>query len=427
MTARETTSSSPAIRSWCRSVGARTPSLGMFLAVLAVFAMAANPIPAYAIPGSATPSLSVEQAYDSNVFNNRTGDEQEDYILRIRPAVSFAFPAVDTAVNLDLSAETETYYNNPDLNEYPATWRAVLSPVRPIVFGSRFSMTPKGYFLETYNSSRRSQLLFSPEAPTIPIDITQTVPTHTRDYGGSVDMIYQAAPKFQAGLTGAYNRHESLTDNTGLIDYYAYNGDLSLSYLPGPRSSIGIFGSAGETTYSSDLVSTVYSVGFQGSYNLSELFRMDGRVGKSFLRNKPGGGMPESTDQSPTARFSINYQSRDFSASAWGSYGYSFGSSPGVASMQGNAGLSFGDQFSKGWWWSLIGSYQANRNMADPSVMDSISGNGTAEIRYVPVPWATVRLSCSFFRELPQNDTGFDMSKTTAFVGITMSETYSMY
>lgn len=399
----------------------------MVLAPLAVFAMAGNPNPAHAVAASATPSISVEQAYDSNVFDSRNGNEQEDYILRLRPAVSFAFPAVDTAVNLDLSAETDTYYNNPDRNKYPATWMGALTSLRPILVSPSLSMTPRGYYLETYDSSRRSQLLFSPAAPAIPIEIAQFARTHTRDYGGSLNMNYQAAPRIQTGLTGAYNRHENLTDNTGLIDYYTYNGDLSVSYQPGPRSSIGIFGSAGETTYSSDLVSTVYSVGLQGSYNISEFFIVEGRVGESFLRNKPGGGLPESTDHSPNARLSITYRSRDFSASAWGSYGYSSGSSFGETTQQGNAGLSLGDQFANGWWWSLSGSYQANRNINNPSATDLISANSTAEIRYVPAPWATLRLSSTFYREWAQNDSGSDLKKVTAFLGVTMSNTYSLY
>lgn len=396
-------------------------------AALAMLAMAVYPIRAHAAPVTATPSISVEQAYDSNVFDDRIGNEKEDYILRIRPAVSFAFPAIDTAVNLDLSGETDTYYNNSGLSKYPATWMGALTSLRPILVSPRLSMTPRGYYLETHDSSRRSQLLFSPAAPAIPIEIAQFARTHTRDYGGSLNMNFQAAPRIQTGLTGAYNRHENLTDNTGLTDYYTYNGDLSLSYQPGPRSSIGIFGSAGETTYSNDLVSTVYSVGLQGSYNISEFFRVEGRFGESFLRNKPGGGLPENTDQSPTASLSINYRSRDFTASAWGSYGYSSGSSFGETTQQGNAGLSFGDQFAKGWWWSLSGAYQANRNVNNPSASDLISGNGTAEIRYVPVSWATLRLSGTFFREWYQVEGGTDLKKTTAFLGVTMSNTYTLF
>ena len=397
------------------------------MAGLAAFLMAGTPIPANAVPASATPSISIEQAYDSNVFDSRIGNEKDDYILRLRPAVSFAFPAVDTAVNLDLSAETDTYYKNPDLSKYPATWRAALTSLRPIVLSPNLSMTPIGYYLETYDSSRRSQLLFSPQVPTIPIEIAQFPRTHTRDYGGSVAMNYQAAPRFQTALVGAYNRHETITDNTGQTDYYTYNGDLSLSYQSGPRSSIGIFGSAADITYSNDLVSTVYSVGLQGSYAFTESFRVEGRVGESFLRNKPGNGLPESTDQSPNARISLTYQVRDFLATAWGSYGYSSGSSFGQTTRQGNAGLSLADQFANGWWWSLTGMYQANRNIDNPSAGDLISGNGTAEIRYVPTPWATLRLSGTYFREWAQDNSGSDLKKTTAFLGVTMSKAYPLY
>jgi len=389
--------------------------------------VAGTPIPADALPASATPSISVEQAYDSNVFDNRTGNEEEDYIFRLRPAVFFALPAIETAVNLEISAEMETYFNNPELSKYPSTWMGVLSSLRPIALSPNFSMTPRGYYLETYDSSRRSQLVFSPEAPAIPIEITQFARTHTRDYGGALNMNYQVAPRIETAVTGAYNQHEIITDNTGLTNYYTYNGDLSLSYLPGPRSSIGIFGNAGITTYSNDLVSTTYSVGLQGMHTFTEFLRMEARVGKSFLLDRPGNGLPESKDQAPNARLSVNYQYRDFLASAWGSFGYSSGGSFGQTTLQGNAGLSLGDQFTKGWWWSLLGSYQANRNIDDPSVRDVISGNGTAEIRYVPAPWATLRLSGTFFREWVQDSTGPDLKKTTAFLGVTMSKTYSLF
>ena len=398
------------------------------LSAAAFLTLAADPpAPALAFPVSATPSLSLEQGYDSNIFDSRNGNEVEDYFLRIRPAISLAIPALETAVVLDVSAETDTYYNNPDLNEYPATWRGSLSPSRPIAFSPRVSMTPRGYYFETYDSSRRSQLAFSPEAPEIPIELYQFERTHTRDYGGSLNMSYQAAQRVQTGITGAYNRHEQLTDNTGLTDYYTYRGDLTLSYQPGPRSSIGIFGSAADTTYSNDLLSIVYSVGLQGSYAFSEFLRVEGRVGESFLRNKPGNGLPENKDQSPTARLSISYRSRDFFVKAWGSYGYSLGSSFGQTKLQGNAGLSFGDQFVQGWWWSLSGSYQSDRNIDNPSARDRISGTGTAEIRYVPAPWATLRLSGSFFREWVQEYAGQDLDRATALLGVTFSKNYSLY
>jgi hypothetical protein len=406
-------------------MSASTLRQGLWMTGLAAFLMAGTPILAHALPVSATPSISVEQAYDSNVFDDRTGNEQDDYILRIRPAVSIAYPAVDTAVILELSAESATYYNNPDLSRPLATWRGALSSVRPILLSPNVSMTPMGYYLETYESSRRSQLVFSPTAPAIPIEIAQFAQTHTRDYGGSVFMNYQAATRFRTALTGAYNKHEILTDNTGLTDYYTYTGDLSISYLSGPRSTIGIFGSASDTTYSNDTVATTYGVGLLGSYAFSEFLRMDARVGASFLRNKPGSGLPESTDQSPTASLSLTYRVRDFFASAWGSYGYSSGSSFGETTRQLNAGASLGDQFANGWWWALTGAYQANRNIDSPSASDMTSGTGTAEIRYVPAPWATLRLSGTHSREWV--DSGSDLKKTTAFLGITLSNTYNLY
>jgi len=59
------------------------------LSAAAFLTLAADPpAPALAFPVSATPSLSLEQGYDSNIFDSRNGNEVEDYFLRIRPAIS---------------------------------------------------------------------------------------------------------------------------------------------------------------------------------------------------------------------------------------------------------------------------------------------------------------------------------------------------
>ena len=74
------------------AISASTLWHGLWMAGLAALLMAGTPIPAHALPVSATPSISVEQAYDSNVFDDRTGNEQDDYILHIRPAVILRLP-----------------------------------------------------------------------------------------------------------------------------------------------------------------------------------------------------------------------------------------------------------------------------------------------------------------------------------------------
>jgi len=288
-------------------------------------------------------------------------------------------------------------------------------------------MTPTGYYLETYDSSQRTQYLFSPTAPAVPIDITQITRSHTRDYGGSVNLTYQAAPRVQTTLTGAYNRHQVITDNTGQSEYYTYNGDLAFSYQLGSRSTAGVYGFAQETRYSNDAVDDTYSVGVQGTYAFSQFFTVAGRLGESFLRNKPGNGQPDTTDQSPNGRFSFNYKKLDFNTTGWVSFGYSAGNTTGQTTQQWNAGLALGDQFLSGWWWGLTGWYQANRNIDNPTQTGTTAANGTAEIRYLPVQWATLRLSGTFYREWAQTNTGNDLIRTSAFLGVTLSKPYSLY
>ena len=54
-----------------------------------------------------TPSISLDQTYDSNVFNT-DGNEKEDFILRVTPAVTLSFKMPETTLNLRTSLTSDT-------------------------------------------------------------------------------------------------------------------------------------------------------------------------------------------------------------------------------------------------------------------------------------------------------------------------------
>ena len=62
-----------------------------------------------------TPSISLDQVYDSNVFNT-DGNEKEDFIFRATPAVTFSLRMPETTLNLRTSLTSDTYFKYTELN-----------------------------------------------------------------------------------------------------------------------------------------------------------------------------------------------------------------------------------------------------------------------------------------------------------------------
>src|SRR3972149_11898525 len=90
----------------------RTHPLKGALGILAALAAIAILFPvsrAAAANLDITPAISLDQVYDSNVFNT-DGNEKGDFILRVTPALTFSLRMPETTLNLRTSLSSDTYY-----------------------------------------------------------------------------------------------------------------------------------------------------------------------------------------------------------------------------------------------------------------------------------------------------------------------------
>ena len=109
------------------------------------------------------------------------------------------------------------------------------------------SMLPSVYYVNTTNSSDRSQLVPSGDPVLPPVSITNYGNTNTEDFGAAVNFNYLATHNLTIGVNGNYSeqRFGGGTDNTavsGLTNSRQIGGNASVSYLFSPRTSLGILG-----------------------------------------------------------------------------------------------------------------------------------------------------------------------------------------
>ena len=72
-------------------------------------------------------------------------------------------------------------------------------------------------------------------------------------------------------------------------------------------------------------------------------------------------------------------------------------------------------------------SGQVNRPLESNASGDLTSATGTAGIRYKPLEWMDVHLSGSGTRQSGDGTLGSDLTRYSAILGVTVSNTYNIY
>ena len=103
------------------------------------------------------------------------------------------------------------------------------------------------------------------------------------------------------------------------------------------------------------------------------------------------------------------------------------GGNLGVTTRRETVSLSVSDQFALRWWADLAGTYQVNRPLESGVSGDLTSAAGTAGLRYKPLEWMDLHLSGSGFRQSGNGPLGSDLTRYSAFLGMTIGKVYNIY
>ena len=373
-----------------------------------------------------TPSISLDQTYDSNVFNT-DGNEKEDFILRATPALTFSLRMPETTLNLRTSLTSDTYYKYTALNSTNSAVSLAIDAT-PIQITPTFSMVPSAHFVEARDSYRRNQLVPSGDPLIQPSIAAESATRKSRDYGASLRVSYLVTPRTDISVGGGFSKRQFL-DNAagGDVDSRVITGDTTLTYRFTPLFSSGLFFNIAGNTFENGRDSRTMAGGVTGTWQFAQAFSLNARAGVTRAQESGPAGVPDRTTTSPYGALTLDYRSRDFIVSLIGTMEQSGGGSFGLTTQRESVALTLSDQFAARWWADLSGSYQQNRSLDAAVSEDLTSATGTAGIRHQILEWATVHLSGTAFRQWNNGTVGTDLTRYSAFLGITLGKTYNIY
>jgi hypothetical protein len=374
-----------------------------------------------------TPSISLDQVYDSNVFNTN-GNEKGDFILRATPALTFSLKMPETTLNLGASMTSDTYYKYTELSDTPSAVRIALDATPPLGISPRLSISPSAYFVQTRDSYLRTQQVPSADPLAPPSVASESARRESRYYGAALRAKYLLTENTEFFLGGGFSKLQYLDNTTGNVDSRVISGDTSLTYRFTPLFSSGVFFNTSYNTFENGTDSRVFAGGLTGAYRFSPAFAIDGRAGASHVKETSTSGVPEFTKTSPYGALSIVYLDNNFRAALSGTVEQAGGGNLGATTRRETVSLSVSDQFATRWFADAIGTYQVNRSLESDVSGDLTSAIFTAGVRHKPLEWLEVHLSGSGLRQSGDNGTlGSDLTRYSAFLGVTLGKTYNIY
>lgn len=374
-----------------------------------------------------TPAISLDQVYDSNVFNT-DGDEKGDFLFRATPALTLSFRMPETTLNLRTSLTYDRYYKYSELNSSNSAITLALDSQPPIALSPRFSIAPSAHYVQSRNSYLRTQLVPTDDPMAPPSIAAESATRKSRDYGVALRANYLLTEKTVFSLGGRFNKLQYLDNTTGDVDSRVISGDTSLSYRFTPLFSSGLFFSTSYNTFENGRESRVFAGGLTGAYRFSPSFTVDARAGATHAKETSDiPGEPEFTKTSPYGALSLIYTDNNLRATLSGTTEQAGGGNLGVTTRRETVSISVSDQFAALWWADLAGTYQVSRPLDSNASGDLTSTMGTARVRHKPLEWMEVHLSGSGLWQSGNGTLGSDLTRYSAFLGVTLGKTYNIY
>lgn len=400
------------------------------LAFLPAVSVLVSPVEyrAHAATLYATPSLSVEEAWDSNIFN-APDQEESDFVFRAIPRLTLSLDTSYTTVSLTGGYELEKYSDHSELDSNSATKDVNLSATKPILVSPRFSILPTALYVESEDLTRRNRFTQAPVPVLSPSDVVVTERTKSRDYRAALLMTYQVTQTTSVSAGGgvAWREFTSVPPGSNLEDSRTATGDASVSHRFSRRFSSGLFFNTSYVSYDVSPNTRTYSSGLTADYTISEFYFVSARAGATYLEEATQVTTPKNEEWIPYGRITLRYSRKDFRATLDGSYTASSGGTFGQSTKNTTIVMSLADRITQHWDWELSGYFQNSRSSVKPVTQDINILSGSAGIRYRPVPWASFGLRGEMFRQDSRNTLGQDIDRDSAVFDVTLSKIYKLY
>jgi hypothetical protein len=382
-------------------------------------------VPGEAANLSVLPSISLDETWDSNIFNTST-DKTSDYIFRAKPALTFFIGAFHTTAKITGGFEFERYADNSQLDAATATKNFDLTVAEPFQITPNFSLMPSATFVETRDSVRRNELTQDPTQVLLTSETVVTPRSKQREYKAGLQITYLLTPNVDFSLGGSGTKREFVepVPGTNEEDSRTITEDTSVAYRITPRLSSGFFFTSSQYSFAVSPSSRSYTGGVTAQYLLSPFHTLAWRVGASYFEQDVDASGQTSEAWSPYGNISLTYTWQFFQVALGGSYEVSGAGTFGQATKRGNMDLTLTHQFAERWWWDLAGSYQTNRSFDGQGTVDIATIYASAGMRYTAAEWASFRLSGNVVRQSSDGIEGNDVDRESVFLGIVLSKLY---
>lgn len=404
-------------------MGRRTLSRGLAAAVAASGSLFLAPAAA-PIELVVTPSLSVEESWDTNIFNTST-DETSDFVTRVRPALMLTFPVLRTTMSVSGGFEWEKYLDHDELDAVTATQDITLGTAEPLQLTPRFSLRPVARYVETSDWVRRDVLT---EAPTTELPSSEsavTARTDVTEISGILDAAYRATPKLELTAGGGARRREH-DDPPGedLSDSTVVTGSAGLGYRYSPRTTLGLFLEASHNSFEDDPSSDIYGGGVRGNYALAPNARIDGRLGVSYVEESAEPGGEKTQEWGPNVRLALSYEWPAVTAVLAGSYELAGGGSFGETTERGTLSISLINRLTELLALEIFGTVQSSTSIGEPETVDLMTADGRVVLRYRAKTWIFLTLSGNVFRQWADGAVGGDIERQAVALGFELRKPY---
>ncbi len=373
-------------------------------------------------------SLTVEGEWDSNVFNS-PAPEKSDFLLRARPALTFALHTLGTTLHLQGSVTAEEHEKYHDLNKIAAAKVFNLYPTDPIPLTVNLRVRPAGYFVETTDFRPRVFADVVPatagQLPGEEVDLTNAGDrATTREYAGSLEVNYTVGAKLKADFRGSALRHTLLNVSPSPRDFRVYTARGNAFWSWTPRLQVGPQMRYTRTEYDEGVMVQVYQGSLAARYLLREGQTVEARAGAAHSRQNTE---PPVQATSPYGFLSLDSTWQGLHALVSGEYGIEHSGIVRASVKRFFGRILLEKGFTARTTGEFVGGYQRNW-LGEPAVPETTTvytASGT--LRYLLYRWASLRLAGTYLYQQSSLPETRDLRRAEAILGIDLTDTVTIF